>query len=170
MNREEYKKYWRFVRLEPSVQIDPHFRDALHARQYSYETDKLWNYRRKAARLHRPDYSFAAHKGGYWLQICADQHVEVDEDGVPTYSYIYEYQRLDQKRENGKPLYGFGVYPPIATVPFECRIEAIHIIQRDEYGMALADVLDLRSEAWRARIVELVAEKVRRDAVLYYAD
>lgn len=159
MNREKYKKWWRFVRIDSSARGIPQWiRDAYYLRQYPQDSDPIWNYRRKAARLHHPDYSFAEHKGGYWLQIGADRHVTYDEHGYPIYSFVYEYQRLDAWRENGKPFYGFGVYEPVATVPFECRVEAMRIIMADEKGMALSDIEVMRSLEWQNHLNKMQDE------------
>jgi hypothetical protein len=155
VNREQYKKWWRFVRIDSSARGIPQWiRDAYYLRQYPQDSDQIWNYRRKAARLHHPDYSFAEHKGGYWLQIGADRHVTHDEHGYPIYSFVYEYQRLDAWRENGKPFYGFGVYEPVATVPFECRVEAMRIIMEDEKSICMGDIWALRSRAWAGWVLE----------------
>lgn len=156
MNRETYERLWQCVRCGQGG-FDPHFRHALSARNHPYDYDPIWNYRKKAGLLHSQEYAFAVHDGGYWMVIGHNRHVELI-DGVPYFSYVFDYVRLDQKRENGRPHYAFGNFEPVQHIPFECRVEAMAIMHHDERSLAYLAIEEMQSEAWIRRKRQLKFE------------
>lgn len=157
MNREQYEKTWCAVRTGQGG-FEPHFRQALSLRDHP-EEDPIWNFRRKAALLHREEYTFATDGEGYYLVIGNTRYYGFNPDGSPYFYYSYDYQRLDQCRDNGRPIYVFGSLMPIKTVPFQYRVEAMAILHNDMRNEAHWDIDDARTHWWRMRKYAMIAER-----------